>query len=77
MSRNIKVRKSKPLDLKPKYHKPIWHNDDWLTKIEQKKIQDEKYTKELQDKCREMGLPIFKNMEKKEDKPLTYVEEDD
>lgn len=40
MGRNIKVRKSKPVDLKPNYHKPLWDNDDWLTKIEQKKMDD-------------------------------------
>lgn len=44
MDRNIKVRRSKRVDLKPNYHKPVWHGDEWLTKIEQKKIDDEKYT---------------------------------
>lgn len=77
MGRNIKVRRSKPVDLKPNYHKPIWHNDRWLTNIEQKKIEDEKYTKEMQEKNKAFGLPIFKNMEKKDDKPITYVEEQD
>lgn len=38
MGKTIKVRKSKPLDLKPNYHKPVWANDEWLEKIEQKKI---------------------------------------
>lgn len=38
MDRVIKVRKSKPLDMKPNYHKPIWHNDDWLADIEKRKI---------------------------------------
>lgn len=33
MGRNIKVRKSKRVDMKPNYHKPVWHGDDWLTKI--------------------------------------------
>lgn len=30
MDRTIKVRRSKPIDLKPNYHTPIWHNDHWL-----------------------------------------------
>jgi hypothetical protein len=34
----IKVRKSKPLDLKPNYHVPVWNNDDWLAGVEQRKI---------------------------------------
>ena len=47
MERTIRVRKSKPVDLKPNYHKPVWHNDNWLQGIEEKKIADEKLTKEL------------------------------
>ena len=77
MGRTIKVRRSKPVDSKPNYHKPVWHNDDWLTKIEQKKIEDEQYTKKMQDKSRSLGLPVFKNQEKPEEKPIVYVEEDD
>ena len=38
MDRVIKVRKSKPLDMKPKYNEAVWNNDDWLAKAEQRKI---------------------------------------
>lgn len=38
MERTIKVRKSKPVDLKPNYHKPVWHNDNWLQDIERRKL---------------------------------------
>jgi hypothetical protein len=38
MDRVIKVRKSKPLDLKPNYHVPVWNNDDWLAGVEQRKV---------------------------------------
>lgn len=44
MERVIKVRKSKPLDLKPNYHVPVWNNDDWLAGVEQRKIDNEKLT---------------------------------
>lgn len=33
MDRTIRVRKSKPQDLKPDYHDAVWRNDDWLQKI--------------------------------------------
>lgn len=33
MERTIKVRKSKPVDMKPTYNKPVWHNDNWLQQI--------------------------------------------
>ncbi len=46
MNRTIKVRKARPLDLKPNYHKPVWANDDWLQNIQKRKIQTEKLTKE-------------------------------
>lgn len=78
MDRTIRVRKSKPQDLKPNYHGPIWHNDDWLQQIERKKIENEQLTQALEKQNRELGLPIFKNVEKKEDeKPINFVEEDD
>ena len=48
LERTIKVRRSKPVDSKPNYHKPVWHNDDWLSKIEQKKMDDEDYTAKVQ-----------------------------
>jgi len=66
MDRTIRVRKSKAMDLKPNYHRPIWHNDDWLQEIEKKKIENEQLTLELEKKNRELGLPIFKNVEKKD-----------
>lgn len=62
MGRNIKVRRSKRVDMKPDYHGPVWSRDEWLTKIEQKKIDDEKYTQEMHEKNRQLGLPIFKNL---------------
>ena len=57
MDRTIRVRKSKPMHLKPNYHMPVWHNDDWLQGIENKKIEDEKYTKEMEERNKELGLP--------------------
>ena len=44
MDRVIKVRRSKPIDLKPNYHTAVWRNDDWLADIEKKKIEEEKLT---------------------------------
>ena len=76
MGRNIKVRKSKPVDLKPNYHKPVWDNDDWMTKIEQRKMDDQKFTKEMQEKQKAMGLPVFKSIEDQRKKPIEYIEED-
>lgn len=40
LDRTIRVRKSKPMHLKPNYHRPVWHNDDWLQGIENKKIEN-------------------------------------
>lgn len=77
MERTIRVRKSKPVDLKPNYHEAVWRNDDWLQKIERIKLENEKHTLEEQAKARALGLPIFKNLEKKDDKPLVFIEEDD
>ena len=66
------------MHLKPNYHVPIWHNDDWLQGIENKKLENEQYTKEMQIKNKELGLPIFKNVEKKDqEKPMIFNEEDD
>ena len=31
----------------------------------------------MQEKSRNMGLPVFKNLEKPEEKPKVYIEEDD
>ena len=67
MGRTIKVRKSRALDLKPNYHKPVWANDDWLQGIENKKIETEKLTKEEEIKSKQLGLPVYKNVEPKED----------
>jgi len=78
LERTIRVRKSKPNDMKPNYHDAVWRNDDWLQKIEQKKLEDEKFTREQEERSRTLGLPIFKGLEKKQDdKPLVFVEEDD
>lgn len=38
LDRTIRVRKSKPQDLKPNYHDAVWRNDDWLQKIEKTKL---------------------------------------
>lgn len=46
MDRTIRVRKSKPQDLKPDYHDAVWRNDDWLQKIQRRKIENELLTKE-------------------------------
>lgn len=67
MDRVIKVRKSKPLDLKPNYHVPVWNNDDWLANAEQRKLENEKMTQEQEERSRKLGLPIWKNVEKKEE----------
>ena len=55
------------MHLKPNYHVPVWHNDNWLQEIENKKFENERLTKEMEEKSRAMGLPIFKNIEKKDD----------
>lgn len=55
------------MHLKPNYHVPVWHNDNWLQEIENKKLENERLTKEMEEKSRAMGLPIFKNIEKKDD----------
>jgi hypothetical protein len=75
MERTIRVRKSKPMHLKPNYHVPVWHNDEWLQGIENKKMENEKFTQEQQARNRELGLPIWKNAEKKEgEKELVFNE---
>ena len=61
------------MHLKPNYHVPVWHNDDWLQGIENKKMENEQFTKEMEQQNKEKGLPIFKNVEKKvEDKPMVF-----
>jgi peptidyl-prolyl isomerase E (cyclophilin E) len=65
LERTIRVRKSKPVDMKPNYQDAVWRNDNWLQGIENKKLEDEKFTLEEQNKARTMGMPIYKNMEKK------------
>jgi hypothetical protein len=41
-------------------------------------MENEQWTKELEEKSRREGLPIFKNVEKKDaDKSLVFNEEDD
>jgi peptidyl-prolyl isomerase E (cyclophilin E) len=62
LERTIRVRKSKPVDMKPNYQDAVWRNDDWLQKIERAKLENEKYTQEEQAKARALGLPIFKDM---------------
>lgn len=77
MDRTIRVRKSKPMHLKPNYHVPVWHNDNWLQEIENKKLENERLTKEMEEKSRALGLPIFKNIEKKDDeKKMVFNEQD-